>query len=199
MVFKKRRMRSRNIRQSRKENSMPTGLILAEIFLAVMCASYAFKITGTMMDIAADDALYPSVINAFMLQMNLVFLVTTVFALLGISSRRAESWKKVVRTCFTFTFSTFMSAFLVQSDSFVHEFDFNPYATAIVLGIVVLMMLFSEDIKKFYTPPLTKVRPTASWANYILFGKLYNVEYQVKIKQPDAAVNEETQSLEQLS
>lgn len=194
MVFKKRRMRSRNIRQSRKENSMPTGLILAEIFLAVMCASYAFKITGTMMDIAADDALYPSVINAFMLQMNLVFLVTTVFALLGISSRRAESWKKVVRTCFTFTFSTFMSAFLVQSDSFVHEFDFNPYATAIVLGIVVLMMLFSEDIKKFYTPPLTKVRPTASWANYILFGKLYNVEYQVKIKQTDAAVNEETQS-----
>ena len=199
MVFKKRRMRSRNIRQSRKENSMPTGLILAEIFLAVMCASYAFKITGTMMDIAADDALYPSVINAFMLQMNLVFLVTTVFALLGISSRRAESWKKVVRTCFTFTFSTFMSAFLVQSDSFVHEFDFNPYATAIVLGIVVLMMLFSEDIKKFYTPPLTKVRPTASWANYILFGKLYNVEYQVKIKQPDAAVNEETQSLKQFS
>ena len=194
MVFKKRRMRSRNIRQSRKENSMPTGLILAEIFLAVMCASYAFKITGTMMDIAADDALYPSVINAFMLQMNLVFLVTTVFALLGISSRRAESWKKVVRTCFTFTFSTFMSAFLVQSDSFVHEFDFNPYATAIVLGIVVLMMLFSEDIKKFYTPPLTKVRPTASWANYILFGKLYNVEYQVKIKQPDAAVNEEIES-----
>ena len=199
MVFKKRRMRSRNIRQSRKENSMPTGLILAEIFLAVMCASYAFKITGTMMDIAADDALYPSVINAFMLQMNLVFLVTTVFALLGISSRRAESWKKVVRTCFTFTFSTFMSAFLVQSDSFVHEFDFNPYATAIVLGIVVLMMLFSEDIKKFYTPPLTKVRPTASWANYILFGKLYNVEYQVKIKQPDAAVNEETSQLKQFS
>ena len=194
MVFKKRRMRSRNIRQSRKENSMPTGLILAEIFLAVMCASYAFKITGTMMDIAADDALYPSVINAFMLQMNLVFLVTTVFALLGISSRRAESWKKVVRTCFTFTFSTFMSAFLVQSDSFVHEFDFNPYATAIVLGIVVLMMLFSYNIKKFYTPPLTEVRPTISWANYSLFGKLYNVEYQVKIGQADTAVKEETQS-----
>lgn len=194
MVFKKLMQKSRNIHQSRKENSMPAGLIVAEIFLAVMCASYVFKITGTMMDIAADDALYPSVINAFMLQMNLVFLVTTVFALLGISSRRADSWKKVVRTCFTFTFSTFMSAFLVQSDSFVHEFDFNPYATAAVLSVVILMMLFSYHIKKFYTPPLMKVRPTASWANYILFGKLYNVEYQVKIKQPDAAVNEETQS-----
>ena len=170
-----------NVRISREENRMPAGLILAELFLAVMCASYAFKIPGTMMDIAADDTLYPSIINAFMLQMNLVFLVTTVFALLGISSRRAESWKKVVRTCFTFTFSTFMSAFLVQSDSYVHEFDFNPYATAIVLGLVVLMMLFSYDIKKFYTPPLMKVRPTVSWANYILFGKLYNVEYQVKL------------------
>ena len=181
MARRKKMSRRLNVRISREENRMPAGLILAELFLAVMCASYAFKITGTMMDIAADDTLYPSIINAFMLQMNLVFLVTTVFALLGISSRRAESWKKVVRTCFTFTFSTFMSAFLVQSDSYVHEFDFNPYATAIILGIVVLMMLFSYDIKKFYTPPLMKVRPTVSWANYILFGKLYNVEYQVKL------------------
>ncbi len=193
--MKNGRLRRGNVRRSRKENEMPAGLIIAELFIAVMCITYVFKITGTMMDIEAADTLYPSVINVFMLQMNLVFLVTTVFALLGVSSRRAESWKKVVRSCFTFTFSSFMSAFLVHSDSYVHAFDFNPYATAIVLGIVVLMMLFSYDIKKFYTPPLMKVRPTASWANYILFGKLYNVDYQVKIKQTEpAVVNEETQS-----
>ncbi len=193
--MKNGRLRRGNVRRSRKENEMPAGLIIAELFIAVMCITYVFKITGTMMDIEAADTLYPSVINVFMLQMNLVFLVTTVFALLGVSSRRAESWKKVVRSCFTFTFSSFMSAFLVHSDSYVHAFDFNPYATAIVLGIVVLMMLFSYDIKKFYTPPLMKVRPTASWANYILFVKLYKVDYQVKIKKTEpAAVNEETQS-----
>ena len=180
--MKNGRLRRRNVRRSRKENEMPTGLIIAELFIAVMCISYVFKITGTMMDIAAADTLYPSVINVFMLQMNLVFLVTTVFALLGVSSRRADSWKKVVRSCFTFTFSTFMSAFLVQSDSYAHAFDFNPYATAAILGIIVLMMLFSMDIKKFYTPPLTKVRPTLSWVNYIFFGKLYNVEYQIELK-----------------
>ncbi len=159
---------------------MPTGLIIAELFMAVMCICYVFKITGTMMDIADDGRLFPSVINVFMLMMNLVFLVTTVFALLGVSSRRAESWKKVVSSCFTFTISTFLSAFLLQSDSHVHAFDFNPYATAIVLGLVVLMMLFSEDIKRFYTPPLTEVRPTSSWVRYIFIGKLYNVDYEVR-------------------
>ena len=159
---------------------MPRGLIIAELFLAVMCICYVFKITGTMMDIASDGELYPTVINVFMLQMNLVFLVTTVFALLGISSRRTESWKKVVKSCFTFTFSSFLSAYLLHSDSYAHAFDFNPYATAFVLGSVVLMMLFSEDIKKFYTPPLMKVRPTSSWALYIFYGKLYSAQYEIR-------------------
>ena len=181
-MSKRSRMRKRNLLSSRKENSMPTGLIIAELFMAVMCASYVFNITGTMMDIAADDSLYPSVINVFMLQMNLVFLVTTIFALLGISSRRTESWKKVVKSCFTFSFSTCLSAFLLHSDSYAHAFDFNPYATIAVLGCVVLMMLFSYDIKKFYTPPLEKVRPTSRWAVYIFFGRLYNTEYEVRFE-----------------
>lgn len=181
MSLKNIQKKGRNIRASRRENRMPRVLIIAELFIAVMCISYVFKITGSMMDIAEDDSLYPSVVNVFMLQMNLVFLITTVFALLGVSSRRAESWKTVVKSCFTFTFSTFMSAFLLDSSSHVHAFDFNPYATAIVLGLIVLMMLYSMLIKKFYTPPLTEVLPTRKWANYILFGKLYNVQYRIKM------------------
>ena len=180
MGFGKRKIRKINVRRSRMENKMPGGLILAELFIIVMCISYVFKITGTMMDIAADDELYPSIINVFMLQMNLVFLVTTIYALLGISSRRAESWKKVVKSCVTFTFSTFMSAFLMHSDSYVHAYDFNPYATLIVLSLVVIMMLLSEDIKKYYTPPLTKVRPTRYWFFYIFFGKLYKSNYEIR-------------------
>jgi len=179
---RKRRIRKLNVRRSRMENRMPRGLILAELFIIVMCISYVFKITGTMMDIAADDSLYPSVVNVFMLQMNLVFLVTTIHALLGVSSRRAESWKKVVKSCITFTFSTFMSAYLVHSDSYTHAFDFNPYATLIVLLLVVIMMLTSMEIKKFYTPPLTKVRPTRYWISYIFFGKLYNTKYEIRFK-----------------
>ena len=181
MSLKNIQKKGRNIRASRRENRMPKALIIAELFIAVMCISYVFKITGSMMDIAEDDSLYPSVVNVFMLQMNLVFLITTVFALLGVSSRRAESWKTVVKSCFTFTFSTFMSAFLLDSSSHVHAFDFNPYVTAIALGLIVLMMLYSMMIKKFYTPPLTEVLPTRKWANYILFGKLYNVEYRIKM------------------
>ena len=182
-MSKRSRMRKRNLQASRKENSMPTGLIIAELFMAVMCASYVFKITGSTMDMASSEDLFPSVVNVFMLQMNLVFLITTIFALLGISSRRTESWRKVVKSCFTFTFSTFMSAFLLHSDSYAHAFDFNPWATLVVLSALVLMMLFSYDIKKFYTPPLEKVRPTSSWARYIFFGKLYDTKYEIRFEK----------------
>ena len=182
-MSRRSKIRKRNLMSSRKENSMPTGLIIAELFLAVMCASYIFKITGTMMDIATDDNLFPSVPNVFMLQLNLVFLVTTIFALLGISSRRTESWRKVVKSCVTFTLSAFLSAYLLHSDSYSNAFNFNPYATAAVLLVVVLMMLLSKDIKKFYTPPLAKVRPTASWARYIFFGKLYDTKYEIRFEK----------------
>ena len=181
-MFSKAMMKSHNIRKTRAEHKMPAGLIIAELFMVVMCICYVFKITGSMMDIASDGQLFPSVVNVFMLMLNLVFLSTTVFALLGISSRRTESWKKVVKSCFTFTLSTFLSAYLLQSDSYAHAFDFNPYATAVVLGLVVLMMLFSDDIKKFYTPPLMKVRPTRSWARYIVFGKLYDSQYEIRFE-----------------
>ena len=194
MSLRKAKMKSRNIRASRGENRMPTGLIIAELFIIVMCISYIFKITGSMMDIASDDSLYPTVINVFMLQMNLIFMVTTVYALLGISSRRAESWKKVVKSCFTFTFSSFMSAYLVQSESYVHAFDFNPFATAIVLTPIVLMMIMSMDIKRFYTPPLLEVKPTKCWIRYILFGKLYSAEYEIgfpeKIQEENASISD---------
>ena len=193
-MSKRSKMRKRNLLNSRKENSMPTGLIIAELFLAVMCASYVFKLTGSAMDIASSEDLFPSVVNVFMLQMNLVFLVTTIFALLGISSRRTESWKKVVKSCFTFTFSTFLSAFLLHSDSYTHAFDFNPWATLAVLTIVVMMMLFSYDIKKFYTPPLEKVRPTSSWARYIFFGKLYDSKYEVRFEKIEKEDNVPTKS-----
>ena len=182
-MSKRSKMRKRNLRSSREENSMPTGLIIAELFLAVMCASYVFKLTGSAMDIASSEELFPSVINVFMLQLNLVFLVTTIFALLGISSRRTESWKKVVKSCFTFTFSTFLSAYLLHSDSYAHAFDFNPWATLAVLIVLVMMMLFSMEIKKFYTPPLEKVRPTSSWFRYIFFGKLYDSKYEVRFEK----------------
>ena len=57
MAMGRRKIRKLNIRRSRMENRMPRGLILAELFIIVMCISYVFKITGTMMDIAVDDSI----------------------------------------------------------------------------------------------------------------------------------------------
>jgi len=160
---------------------MPKLLILAELFLIVMCISYIYKITGLFMDIAYGPK-NPSLLNIFLLEMDLIFLVLTVLAALSVSSRRSESWKKIVRTCFTFTFATILSASLTKSDSYAHAFDFNPYLTGIVLAIVVLIMLFSKDIKAFYTPPMTEIPRLRDWIIFIVYGKLFDTDYHIRFR-----------------
>lgn len=160
------------------DNKMPGLIILAEIFLIAMCISYIFKINGLFMDIAYGPA-NPSLLNILLLEMDVIFLVLTIFAALSISSRRSESWKKVVRTCFTFTFAMILSSSLMSSSSYSHQFDINPYVAAVLLGILVLIMLFSKKVKAFYTPPMTEIPRLRDWIIFIVYGKLFDTEYHI--------------------
>lgn len=170
------------LRIIRRENKMPGVLILAELFLLVMCISYMFKIAGLATDVAIGPD-YPSVRVVLVLEMDIIFLILTILATLGISSRRAESWRKVVRSCITFAFATIMSTYILESDSYSHKFDFDPIITTVLLIILLSIMITSVKIKRFYTPPMTKVPKTTDWIIYALYGKLFNVEYHIRTKE----------------
>lgn len=173
-------MKNRSIKVRRRfiksENDMPKALIFAEIFIAVLCMSYILKIGGLALDIAKADT--PSLVNVALLEMDVIFFGMTVFAALGVYSHRPESWRKVVRSCVTFTVAMIISA-VYTNDGSAHVFDFNPVITFIALVALLLMMLLNKNVKKFYTPPMMEVPRTKEWIRFAFFGKLIDSEYSI--------------------
>ena len=190
---KRRKARKRYDRMMRdivKEiNRMPASLIIAELFLVVMCAVYILKLSGIFIDIGYDPGTYSLqryidgtsswwgisgdlLLKMFTVLMDTVMVYMVIDSIMGLASRRARSWKKVVRTCVTFTVPTWLSAFVFSSTSYAHMFDFNPFITTAVLYDILLMMVLSMPIKRYYTPDGFDIPPTRRWVRYAVSGNL---------------------------
>ena len=164
------------IRDIRRKNRMPVQVMVAEVFLVVMVAVYILKIGLLANDISAET---DPTLNMAMSVLYAVLMFTAMSAIMGLSSRRASSWRKVMRNCITFTLMSFVSAFVYSSDSITHIMDTNPFLTLAVLLLVMAMMLYSDSVKRFYTPTMMEVRPVRDWVRYIFVGELYSDEYRV--------------------
>ena len=161
---KNRRFSKMMRRISRSENKLPRILIIAELFLIVLCANYILKIialTATISDNPADytftlftilDLPFSSMVTIALVVMDLYFTMLMIDAILGLASRRATSWRKVVRSCVTFVIPLWISALITKPTGISHIFDFNVYLTTAVLGAVMLMMILSDTIRRYYTP-----------------------------------------------
>ena len=164
------------MKEIRRRNRVPSPVIVAELFLIVMVAVYIIKV-GLLAIYVSDGA--GTVLDVAMTVIYLVLMMTAMSAIMGLSSRRVKSWRKVMRNCITFTLMSFVSAFVYSSDSITHIVDTNPFLTLAVLLLVMAMMLYSDSVKRFYTPTMMEVRPVRDWVRYIFVGELYSDEYRV--------------------
>lgn len=164
------------IKDVRRKNRMPVQIMVAEAFLVVMVALYILKI-GLLASVIFEGMDVSQ--NMLMSVLYTILMLTAMSAIMGLSSRRASSWRKVMRNCLTFTLMSFVSAFVYSSDSITHVVDTNPFLTLIVLALVMAMMLYSDSVKRFYTPSMMEVKPVRDWAKYIFVGSLYSDEYRV--------------------
>ena len=176
-------------RMVRQVNKKPAILFLAEMFLIVLCANYILKmiaLTSMMSQNIEDytftlwtikDLSFQALVNISIVVMDLFFLVLTIDSVLGIASRRATSWRKVVRSCVTFVIPLWISAFITKPDALSHIFDFNVYATTIVLIIVMTIMLASSAIRRYYTPVGYEMPPMRSWIRFAVWGSLVPAAY----------------------
>lgn len=173
--------------RARSENRMPRILILAELFLIVLCANYILKmiaLTAMMSDNIEDytftlftitDLSFDAFVNVALVVMDLYFTMLMIDSLLGLASRRAASWRKVVRSCVTFVIPLWFSALITKPEGISHLFDFNVYATTIVLGLVMMVMILSETIRRYYTPVGYEMPPLTAWIRFAVWGSLVSV------------------------
>lgn len=168
----------------REENRLPGILVIAELFLLVLLGNYMLKMIalGCMMSdeienyvITLDnwkDVPMQSWVNIALIVMDTFFIKTMIDSILGIASRKASSWRKVVRSCITFVIPLWISAFVTQASGMSHLFDFNVFITTAILYDVMLMMIVSYNIRRFYTPAGYEMPRVRSWIRYALWGNI---------------------------
>lgn len=175
-----RRMKSK----VRGENALPAVLIIAELFLIVLCANYILKMIALECVMTDDIDLYRFTIdtirdvpltvflNTLLIVLDLFFMMGMIDSILSIASRKAAAWKKVVRSCVTFVIPLWISAFVTNSTGLSHIFDFNVFITTAILYDVLLMMIVSYRIREFYTPAGYDTPPIRSWVRFALWGNI---------------------------
>ncbi len=186
----------------KKLNRMPMLLIIAEFFLIALCANYILKIVALECEISTLFPLtyYPifngdvelvegiraldqkEITDVLMIPVYLIMLMLTISAMLGIASRRPTSWRKVTRSCLTFVIPLWISFVgLTNNSGLTHIFDFNVYASTILLAIVFLIMLLSRNIRDFYTPMDDEHPGILTWLRFVFFGNLDSKDKDIDV------------------
>ncbi len=169
---------------ARDQNSLPGILVIAELFLVVLLGNYILKIIslGCMMTDDIDsyiitldtigDISFQSWTNILLVVMDTYFVFTMIDSIMGIASRKASSWRKVVRSSITFVIPLWISAFITNASGMGHLFDFNVYVTTAILYDVMLLMIVSDTIRRYYTPAGYETPRIRSWVRYAVWGNI---------------------------
>ena len=167
-------------REVRNVHSLPRILYLAEIFLLVLLANFMLKLIAITCVISEDPdsfvlgsgMTFDSFVILVVAVMDVFFMMTMVGSIMGLASRKASSWRKVVRSCVTFVLPLWISLIITRDYTLFHLFDFNVFATTLLLAGMLLIMLLSPTVKSFYTPFGYDVPPTQSWVKYAVWGNI---------------------------
>ncbi len=165
---------------------MPPVLIITVLFLLALLANYVLKLIAIGCMIGEEIIIYDYSLTDFyrfplhawynigLVFMDLYFIVLMIDSILGIASRKAASWRKVVRCCFTVVVPLWYATFVTRVTGISHLFDFNVYITTAVMYDVLLLMLLSDRIKRYYTPIGYEMPGTVAWIKYAFIGDIFS-------------------------
>lgn len=164
-----------------RERVMPKPLIIAQLFLIGMCGVYMTKLTGTTMDIRMgmvgttiiNDVDVELLFSKTMVLVDMLLMILAIVALIGIESGRLTSWRKVVRSCLFFLIPTLTAMFIYTGTSYTNMFRPSPALALVTVYGIVLMMVLSISIRRYYTPPGKEMPGISSWIRYVFYGELF--------------------------
>jgi hypothetical protein len=164
--------------QVRAMKKIPTILRLAEIFMMVMCLLYSIKIMAIGVDYDMgrfgewDISNFGCIRYIIISSMYGILYVITADAMFSLRSRSLKSYRKIARSCITFSVAVVITALFTDSGSFVNIFDLNPMITVALLYVLFILIVSFDSVKQYYTPYGMVSPPTKDWIRYAFFGDL---------------------------
>lgn len=157
-------------RRIREKASKPFTLILAEILLLIIASLYICKIC--ILACGFNDGLGDRTLSLIMYMFEIAMLFIAIRSLLGISSKKPESWAAVVRggaTMFIMSLMTLMFSTPLSASSLVNV----DIWYAAILTIPMIALMCKKTVREYYTPPMMECRSLKYWMMTCFGMKLY--------------------------
>jgi len=144
---------------------MPLILLVGEFMLAFVLLRYLLNFTSM---VSPTEGEWIQVwANLQSIIVSLLMAVLTVSSIIGIPSAKPQSWRKVVRSSVLLFLINGLYEYLENHNILISGFVFDIRLIAILMVIVVLIM-FLPQVRKYYTPPMMDMPPLKVWALYLL-------------------------------
>lgn len=163
-------------RQIEGHERLPIPLYIAELFLFLIIAVYFMQLAVLGMGITSDYG--DVVISVATYTIDVIMIIATVDAVLGISSKKPSSWRKVMRGALLLFVFSIIGAVL-GSASATGLVTLSPlFVTVVCIPIAAIMML--KSVRSYYVPPMLEMPSVGRWLGFVLFTQLFPArEYEI--------------------
>ena len=157
-------------RQVKGHESLPAALYVAEVFLFIIIAVYFTKLAVLSMGIVSDYGDHVASVVTYVV--DVIMLIATVDAVLGISSRKPSSWRKVMRGAILLFVFSVIGSIAGTGMSASALVTFSPVVVA-VMCIPILGIMMTRTVRDHYVPPLQEMPGISRWIAFAFFGQLF--------------------------
>ncbi len=183
MAFRNSRKGEKKIRLKGKK--VPFVLIVAKFLLFLVVLRYVFSY---VLLLASPIEPTPRLIlvNGFSAVFSVGMAILAIDSMMGISSGRPKSWRKVMRS----SISLFLVNAIFDVLNYYHITSssqlFNTYFVGLIILVIFLIMCL-PSVRSFYSPPMYPMPPLKDWMKFITFVPLIGAEsYSFSYEDPSS-------------
>ena len=162
-------------------NRMPPILVIAELLLLIMV--FRNIINFVIAVSPRDPSVMVVIVNLVSIGTNVVSTMLAVNGMIGISSSRPKSWRKIARSGISLLFLD-VYYYVMSLVGFIPRTMVMNSPVIIILIIVVEIIVFLPSVRRYYTPPLFHVPPLKDWILFIGVRPLFSAE-SYRLAYPD--------------
>ena len=164
----------------RRLRRIPKTLYVAIAVLGLVMMIYLTKLA--VLAIGLLSGFGKPELNIIVFVFEFAMIVLTIDSIIGITSNRPKAWRKVERSCII-TMMAMSIGSMGYNENLASSLVVVEPVYMVALAIPFVMM-FRHNVREYYTPPMTEVRPVKDWLLFILTGSIYPPN-TYELKYPD--------------
>jgi len=162
----------------------PIILFVAQILLVIILARYGMNFC--FISFPDDMTALRMAINTFFIIFNVVMAMLAANAMLGLTSAKLQSWRKVVRSAIILFLMGIFYEVMDMLGIPPTSMNFSLWFVAL-LTAATLIIMFLPGVRKFYMPPMMDPPKVGAWIKYIFATPLVTSK-EYKFSYDDSSI-----------